>query len=581
MRTLAVVVYSLAAALAVCAAGLPDNAADLPLATLLSLAQDALAQGKSADALSIYDHCLERDPADFATLYKRATVRLASGHLARAKDAFHEVLAVRDYDLAHLQLARIHAKLAEYDQARAEIDTFLRAAKKDRRKGDKDLADAEDLRKQVVAAQRDFAAAQKARASKPPKPERCIAASTSALQLSPQSLELRLLRAECSFLARDFDSAIGDLSRASALSPTLPQHLLVRIALLSAFFTPLPHENRPEIPPDALVSLKRCLSADPDSKTCAKPLKALKALEKDFAQLRNWIDAGNRWMETAVAIAGSSTKQGVLPRVKEMLELYQKPLAVGAKEDEAPLPPSTGAGAGGSPNDLAKFSPLLRTLQSTLCKAYVHLDSRKAAAACAAALELDPEDTWGLVGRADELIKKEEWEEAVRVLSAAFEATGRTDRAIHERLSKAQRLLKQSKSKDYYKILDVARDADAKTIKRAYRKATLKAHPDKEGGSEDKMAQLNEAYEVLSNPELRARFDAGDDPNDPHAGQQGGGSPFGAGGQPIFFQQGGSFGGGGGGGGFQQFFQQQAGGGGQQFFQQFGGNGGGAQFRWG
>ncbi|GAA5992689.1 hypothetical protein JCM10908_006880 [Rhodotorula pacifica] len=580
MRTVALVVYSLAAALAVCAAGLPDNAADLPLSSLLSLAQDALAQGKSIDALSIYDHCLERDPTDFATLYKRATVRLASGHLARAKDAFKEVLAVREYDLAHLQLARIHARLAEYDEAKAEVDTFLRTAKKARPKGDKDVKEAEELRKEVIAAQKDLQTAKKARSTKPPQAERCITASTSALQLSPQSLELRLLRAECSFLAHDFDSAIGDLSRASALSPTLPQHLLVRIALLSAFFTPPPHD-RPEIPSDTLLSLKRCLAADPDSKTCAKALKALKALERDLAKVRNWIDAG-KWMETAVAIAGSSAKEGVLPRVKEMLELYQKPLVRGAAADEAPLP-STRADGTTSANDFAKFSPLLRTLQSTLCKAYVQLDSRKASAACAAALELDPEDTWGLVGKADELMKKEEWEEAVRVLSAAFEATGRSDRAIHDRLAKAQKLLKQSKSKDYYKILGVARDADAKTIKRAYRKGTLKAHPDKEGGSEEKMAQLNEAYEVLSNPELRARFDAGDDPNEPQSGQGNpfGGGGFGGGGQPIFYQQGGSFGGGGGGGGFQQFFQQQAGGGGQQFFQQFGGNGGGAQFRWG
>lgn len=75
----------------------------------------------------------------------------------------------------------------------------------------------------------------------------------------------------------------------------------------------------------------------------------------------------------------------------------------------------------------------------------------------------------------------------------------------------------------------------------------MKAHPDK-GGSEAKMATVNEAYEVLKDPALRARFDAGEDPNDPMAqagGFQGGGFP---GGHPFahFFQQGG------GGGGFQQ-----------------------------
>jgi DnaJ family protein C protein 3 len=98
----------------------------------------------------------------------------------------------------------------------------------------------------------------------------------------------------------------------------------------------------------------------------------------------------------------------------------------------------------------------------------------------------------------------------------------------------------------------------------------MKAHPDK-GGSEAKMAAVNEAYEVLSKPgtslpplntyfsdgmsavELRARFDAGDDPNDPMAAQQG--QPFTGGfgaDHPFaqFFQQS-SGGRGGGGGGFQ------------------------------
>ena len=86
----------------------------------------------------------------------------------------------------------------------------------------------------------------------------------------------------------------------------------------------------------------------------------------------------------------------------------------------------------------------------------------------------------------------------------------------------------------------------------------MTAHPDK-GGSEAKMAAVNEAYEVLSNPELRQRFDNGDDPNDPMAGQGGnpfqGGFPGGGfgGGHPFaqFF----SGGGGGGGGGFPGGFQ--------------------------
>lgn len=138
-------------------------------------------------------------------------------------------------------------------------------------------------------------------------------------------------------------------------------------------------------------------------------------------------------------IAGTSSKEGVLARVEGMLEAYRKPITRTAKVDETPLPAD-------DPN-LGDFSPLRRILHSTLCHAYISISSRKSSAACSAALKLDPEDPWGMVGQADDLMKKEEWEAAVRVLSAAFEATGRSERTILERLQKAQRLLKQSKSK--------------------------------------------------------------------------------------------------------------------------------------
>lgn len=63
--------------------------------------------------------------------------------------------------------------------------------------------------------------------------------------------------------------------------------------------------------------------------------------------------------------------------------------------------------------------------------------------------------------------------------------------------------------RDYYKILGVDRKADAKTIKSAYRKLARKHHPDIAKGKEDteKFRQIAEAYEVLSDPEKRQRYD--------------------------------------------------------------------------
>ncbi|MCS3902610.1 curved DNA-binding protein [Methylohalomonas lacus] len=63
--------------------------------------------------------------------------------------------------------------------------------------------------------------------------------------------------------------------------------------------------------------------------------------------------------------------------------------------------------------------------------------------------------------------------------------------------------------KDYYKILGVDRDADADTIKRAYRKLARKYHPDvsTEADAEDRFKEVQEAYEVLKDPDKRQAYD--------------------------------------------------------------------------
>ena len=67
-----------------------------------------------------------------------------------------------------------------------------------------------------------------------------------------------------------------------------------------------------------------------------------------------------------------------------------------------------------------------------------------------------------------------------------------------------------AEKRDYYEVLGVGRNASADEIKKAYRKAAIKYHPDKNPGdkeAEEKFKEAAEAYDVLSNPEKKARYD--------------------------------------------------------------------------
>lgn len=99
-----------------------------------------------------------------------------------------------------------------------------------------------------------------------------------------------------------------------------------------------------------------------------------------------------------------------------------------------------------------------------------------------------------------------------------------------EGMAKAQKLQKQAGKRDYYKILGVKRSATKKEISKAYKKLALEWHPDKFQDEEEKKVaekkfmDIASAKEVLSDPEMRQKYDAGEDPLDPESG--GGDHPF-------------------------------------------------------
>ncbi|CDO68768.1 hypothetical protein BN946_scf184989.g34 [Trametes cinnabarina] len=182
-------------------------------------------------------------------------------------------------------------------------------------------------------------------------------------------------------------------------------------------------------------------------------------------------------------------------------------------------------------------------------------------------LELDSTSFKAARTRARIFVHMEKFDAAIvdfksAIEQAELEGSDADVRALKAELKKAEVALKQSKTKDYYKILGVERTCTEMEIKKAYRRESLKHHPDK-GGDEEKFKLISEAHGVLSDPVKRQRYDLGEDDEDERFGGMGGGvdlselfaqfhgAGFGGGRGPGFSSYGGGGGYGGGyGGGF-------------------------------
>jgi len=155
-------------------------------------------------------------------------------------------------------------------------------------------------------------------------------------------------------------------------------------------------------------------------------------------------------------------------------------------------------------------------LNIKLSKSYIGAkNGADAITACDAALQVDGQSVDAFLLRGDAKALQEDFEGSLNDYKQAKQHRA-DDRSIDEKIQKGQRVLEQSKRKNYYKILGVKRAATKPQIKRAYRKLALKYHPDKVKESEKEKSEkvfrdVAEAYTVLFDDEVRQRYDNGED----------------------------------------------------------------------
>uniref|UniRef100_A0A672ZKK7 DnaJ homolog subfamily C member 3-like n=1 Tax=Sphaeramia orbicularis TaxID=375764 RepID=A0A672ZKK7_9TELE len=307
------------------------------------------------------------------------------------------------------------------------------------------------------------------------------------VQISPWDPESRELRADCYIRMGDPQKAIQDLTPTTRLRND-NRAAFLKLSMLH-YSLGEHHES--------LNHIRECLKLDQDDKECFSHYKQVKKLSKQLDVAEELIQED---------------------RYQEAIDKYESVMKT---------EPSV------------QFYTNLAKERICFCLVKVKL-ALEAIDVCSEAHQRDPRNANVLRDRAEAYILNQEYEKAVQDYQEAREFDGDSN-DIREGLERAQKLLKISRKRDYYKILGVNRNANKQEIIKAYRKLAQQWHPDnfqseaEKKEAEKKFIDIASAKEVLTDPEMRQKFDAGEDPLDPENQQGGGGGGHGGHGWPFHF----------------------------------------------
>jgi len=460
---------------------------------LRSMGEVAMSERKFDEAALYYQRAVEAEPENALNYYRLYRVH---SRMKRMSEALKDLTKALEIDPTKTeyrnQKAKLLVSLGQCDQAVEEYELL----KSQNAADPSATAEAEACANDTRDALLEYASGNW---------DAAVVHFENVLSRVDQASDLLFMKAQAQYHRGDYYGTVSDTGR---IIKAHSGHLSAYQLRGEAYFRLGEHDM-------AVTHFREGLKLDPEHKGCKKGHKAVKALLKKKKRGDDAYEAG---------------------KYDEAIENWWSAINLDSTH-------------------LAFFIPTLLDIVKAHSKAGQHEE-----AIYEATKHVNHAETKeGFFALGDAFVAAERFEEGIRTFSRAQQSLPDTEqRACQEKIQQAQVALKQSKEKNYYKILGLQRNANKKEIKKAYRDLALKWHPDKNTDNKEeaeKMFQnIGEAYEVLSDEELKGKYDRGEAVFDNQGGGGGGGGNRHFNHNDFFNQH---FGGGGGG-------QRQGGGGGER-----------------
>ncbi|XP_076804835.1 dnaJ homolog subfamily C member 3-like isoform X2 [Clavelina lepadiformis] len=404
----------------------------------LSRGNQLLNAGQLADALTHFHTAIDKDDRNYQAYYMRATVYLAMGKARSALPDLHQVVKLQP-SFVQARLQRGNLFLKMGKFNEAQTDYEAVLAHEDHLEATAKVEEIRPLRRNVNHASKLLEAKDFHGA---------INLLNQVIESCPWNADYREMRA----LAFEH---LGDLRRAiSDLKPTT----ILKLDNTRAFLRmSILWYNLGDVE-QSLDEIRECLKLDPDHSECYAHYKSVKKLFKTLEAAKNKMAQGD-WTEAVAK--------------------YRKALA-----------------------QESRIHQLNIEVKLKICECFVKAHNPvEAIKAANDVIALDSSNIPVLLLLSQAHTQNEDYQEAVDDLQRAAQIDENYP-GLPEKLKKAQKLLKQSQKRDYYKILGVSRNAGKKDIIKAYRKLAREWHPDNFQDEEEKKRAEKKFIEIASAKEV-------------------------------------------------------------------------------